>query len=218
METLEEKKKRKNKEKYLRRKDKAKEYYEKNKDLIAEKTKDRNKMLKENKEKYDEKLKKSREAKRRYREKNKDKIRKSDNERYQNRVISRKKFENHEYISQINRLDLIKKAVDFVNKVESRNGLLSFEELFGELLDISFYLPSGTYDDLPITQQLYDIWYDVKHFANAFEKDLGGFDWDRFKELRKLGLCRYCEKDAIVNTHNTCSKCRGIMVYIEKLG
>jgi len=213
METLEEKKKRKNKEKYLRRKDKAKEYYEKNKDLIAEKQKERNKMLKEN----DEKLKKRREAKRRYKEKNKEKIRKSDKERYQNRVVSRKKFENHEYISQINRLDLIKKAVDFVNKVESRNGLLSFEELFGELLDISFYLPSNTYDDLPAAQQLYDIWCGVKYFANAFEKDLGEFDCNRFKELGKLGLCRYCEKSAIVNKYNTCSRCKGIMVYIDKL-
>ena len=152
-----------------------------------------------------------------YRELNRDKIRAYDRERL--KIIKEKEsLRDRDYKTRLSKIDVIKLAVEFVDRIEKRKGLISFEELFGELLDIAFYIPSGACDDLPVSQQLYDIWCDVKHFANPFEKELGEVDWDRYKELVKLGLCKYCEKGVIVNRYNTCSKCRGIMVYINKLG
>lgn len=174
----------------------------------------------------------SRETRKRYREQNRDIINKR-NRDWRSRNKSRLKElrevnENMKALieknapncmSKITRLELIEWAVEFVNRVESRKGMVSFEELFGELLDISFYIPTRESEECQdVNEQLMVIWNDVKHFANAFKKELVEPDLDRLYELRRNRLCKFCEIGSIVNTHNTCSRCRGIMVYINRLG
>lgn len=218
METKEERTKRIKREYYQRSKDKFKEYYEFNKEVISNKHKERYQDVKKDKEKYEERLRKSRESRRKYREQNREKLKESDRRRYEKNKL-KEKLPRPEYFSPITRMELIQWTVDFVDRIEKRKGLISFEELFGELLDIAFYIPTTEKErDQDVGEQLMVIWGDVKHFANAFRKELTGFDWDNIYDLKLNGMCKYCEKSSIVNSHNTCSKCKGIMLYIDKLG
>ena len=196
---------------YESNKDSFKKYYEENKELIATKSKERLQNIKEDKEKYEERLRKSRENKRRYRQQNKEKIKEMDKMRYER---DKQRYEMGEiYISPIAKCDLIDKAVQFVDKVEKRKGLVSFEELFGELLDIAFYLPSCNYDKKSVSEQMTDIWEDVKYFAKNFKGKGTTFD---YSELKSKNLCKYCVVSPITNTNNCCSRCRNIEQHINK--
>ena len=163
------------------------------------------------KEKYEERLRKNKENKKRYRQQNKEKIKEMDKNRYDK---DKKRYQNGEiYVSPITKCDLIDKAVQFVDKVEKRKGLVSFEELFGELLDIAFYLPSCNYDKKSVSEQMTDIWEDVKYFAKNFKGKGTTFD---YSELKSKNLCKYCVVSPITNTNNCCSRCRNIEQHINK--
>lgn len=214
METAQEIRRRKGREKYHANKEKFKRYYEKNKEVISNKNRERFKDIKNDKEKYEERLRGNRENKRRYRLENKEKLKKKDKERYEkNKLLLLER--TPEYLTPMGKIELIKKAIEFVNRVEKRNGLVSFEELFGELLDIAFYLPTSNYESQSVGEQLSKIWDDVKFFANTFSKKLNP-DFD-YSESKSKNLCKYCETNPITNTSNACGKCRTIEIYINRL-
>lgn len=185
--------------------------------------------LEEKKNESERKKRNESERKKRYREKNRDEINRRNRDWYSRNKSRLKEINENKKalieknapncVSKITRLGLIEWAVEFVNRVESRRGMVNFEELFGELLDISFYIPTRESEEhQDVNEQLMTIWNDVKHFANAFKKELVEPDLDRLYELKKNRLCKFCEMGGISNTHNTCTRCRGIMRYIEKLG
>lgn len=186
LETKEERVKRIKREYYQRSKDKFKNYYEMNKEVISNKHKERFQDIKNDKEKYEERLRRNRENKRRYRLENKEKLKKKDKERYEkNKLLLLER--TPEYLTPMGKIELIKKAIEFVNRVEKRNGLVSFEELFGELLDIAFYLPTSNYVSQSVGEQLSKIWDDVKFFANTFSKKLNpDFDYSESKSKNLL--------------------------------
>lgn len=187
------------------------EYYQRNKELFAKKNRERFQALKKDKEKYEERLRKAREDKKRYRQGNKEKIKELDRMRYEK---DKQRYASGElYVSPITKCDLIDKAVQFVEKVEKRKGLVSFEELFGELLDIAFYLPSSNYDKKSVGEQMTEIWRDVKYFAKSFKGKGVKFD---YSEARSKNLCKYCEESLITNTNNCCHRCRNIEQHITK--
>jgi len=188
--------------------------------------------LEEKKNERERRKRNEREYRKRYSEQNRDIINKRNRDwrsRNKSRLKELKEInENRKALieknapncmSKITRLELIEWAVEFVNKVENRRGMVNFEELFGELLDISFYIPTRESEEhQDVNEQLMIIWNDVKQFANAFKKELVEPDLDRLKELKKNRLCKFCEIGSISNRHNVCNRCRGIMKYIVQLG
>ena len=190
---------------YQRNKDLLKKYYEDNREAILE----RIKSSPDYKEKVKKRNDKMKEYKRKWHQERKNGIK----SKKVDPVVKRP-----EHLSPMTKLDLIMWAIEFVNRVESRRGLVSFEELFGEMINIAFYIPTSEREDKDtIGVQLTKIWADVKYFATHFKKDINGLDPEVVRELKVRNLCKYCESSKIVNTHNTCAKCRNIMIYISKL-
>lgn len=229
----EQKQKEKNRLKYEKSKEKIKQYYLDNKESILEKmksapdykekVKEKNQKMREYKTEWArQKRQKANERQRIWWEKNKDKMSGLSREKYLKRKMSKEggnKEKELEYLSPMKKNQLIEWAVEFVSRVEARRGLVSFEELFGELLGIAFYIPTNEKQDDTIEGQLTQIWNDVKFLANGFKKDLDGEMSDEFyNEMRDKGICRYCEVNKIECTNNTCYKCKSLMIYLNKLG
>lgn len=224
MENLDEKKL-KNRKKYESRKHWHEKYYLENREKILEKMKsapdykeklkDKNQRMREYKTEW---ARKKRESDKRWRDENKQKISDKNKLDYLKRKEMNNKLGDIKYLSKISKIELIKWAVEFVERVERRKGLVSFEELFGELLGIAFYLPSSCRETDTIGEQLTKMWVDVKYFANSFKKELGGISDEFYDEMKSKGICRYCEVSKIQCSHNVCYKCRSLMIYIDKLG
>ena len=153
-----------------------------------------------------------------YRELNRDKIRASDKERIK-RIKEKESLRDRDYKTRLSKIDVIKWAVEFVDRIEKRNGLISFEELFGELLDIAFYIPTSENErHQEIGVQLMIIWGDVRFFAKSFSKELNGFDEDKVKLLYEMNICKYCEKNKIRDANRkACGKCCTIMSYMNNI-